>query len=753
MANLNLKDENKANVYSDTFIHNVNNKTLSDKEVEWGAKCVDDMIRGIYTEEELRKLNAAGIDPASGIMVDGKPVDFYPGSTSTVFSKLSDENSGKIKCQIIAKALEGKKLDVIKYGVDENGVVSSKEAVPVNTQVKISSRSSSWFRRLLEAIGLVSPKLDPKIEAANKEQRDYSEFFAKSATSQEERDRFKNEMNVAKDSFEKDQLDNIKVKTPENPDMLSRAERHAISMQYRAEAVKLSNLKKQMDVEFFDDFVPETLKPNQSLDWAIGSKVIEKFRLTSEKNPKLPALDHSITRINTRTSLAILYGMTQGHSLDEMTAPENSELRKSVGRDFVRNMGTQTIEDFAKSKGIEQNDPETKKQYQKYFIEQRSKIEKFFIDSYEKLRLEPIDYPDPNKYTEFAQKFTRLSLMSGLIKEIEQTPVNLAKGSFDSSTPEDMESRDRYNAVFNYVQNETGVLKTTHLGNYYAFVASPDFANGRTEKNTIATNLAAQGKAAAQYLHDKTKDMDYYARLMDNEELCANLLGLCEKNANCEDEDLADAAYANFVCTNDPDMKTVLYDENSKRMLQFGVNNEKGAIFDTNHIVNDRINKGVKARSDLGKYISGLGILRESGLTLSDKYVEDVIEKPLREKAGAEKTETLSEKNAEPISKTEAEKSVDMAEQEKEQFIKNAMKDRVSREQAEQLWKSSEHDKKFAKELDELIREADENMKFNQSESRQKVTLNELTGNTNQKVSMPSKEIHTPSKQMGKSMS
>ena len=60
MANLNLKDNNKANVYSDTFAQNVNNNTLSEKEIEWGAKCVDDMIKGIYTEDELAKLKAAG---------------------------------------------------------------------------------------------------------------------------------------------------------------------------------------------------------------------------------------------------------------------------------------------------------------------------------------------------------------------------------------------------------------------------------------------------------------------------------------------------------------------------------------------------------------------------------------------------------------------------------------------------------------------------------------------------------------------
>ncbi len=755
MANLNLKDDIKANVYSDTFTKNVNDKTLSDKEIEWGAKCIDDMVKSIYTEEELNKLKAAGIDPATGIMIDGKPINFYQIGIkySDVFGSLDATQSGTIKCQIVANALEGKKLDVIKYGIDENGAVTAKEAVPVNTEVKVSAKSTNFFRRILEAIGLLSPKPDEKIIAANNEPRDYTEFFAESAPEREERDRFKNEMNDAKEKFANKQLDDIKVKTPQKSEMLSKAQRHAISMQCRAESVKHSDLKKKMDEEFFADLIPENRRPGLSLDNAIGINIQKFFNLSNAKNDRIRSIDASISRRNTRISVVLLYGMTQGHSLDELTAPENSELRKTIGKQFIKDMGTKTLEDFAKSNGLDKDAAETKNQYKAYFNEQRAKIEKFYIDGFEKLRLEPLDIPDPNNYTEFAQKYSRLQLLGSIVKDIEQTSSSLVRNTYDNSA-EDAALHDRYSAFMKYIVNETGAFKTTNLDNYFGFLASPDFAESRDEKNVIGINLAAQGKAAAQYLYDKTRGMDYVANFIDNEELSANNTGLCFKT-NSADKSLADAAYKSFLCTNDPDMKTVLYDENSKQFLQFGTNNEKGTVFDMSDAYQERMDKGVSTRTNLNKYIPAIGYLRESGSTLSEAYQYDIIEKPMREKAQAEKAQ--AEKAAKATENTNTKEmvdkptEVDKAAREKEKFIENAMKDKISFKEAEQLWKDTERDKRFEKALDEMMKEADELQIIPQTETKTRITADELMGTTNQKMTMPSKETQAPTKQMGMS--
>lgn len=751
MAKLNLKDDIKANVYSDTFTKNVNEKTLSEKEIEWGAKCIDDMLKSIYTEEELGRLKAAGIDPATGILVDGKPIDFYQTGSKyeKIFGSLDATRSGTIKCQIVANALEGKKLDVIKFDVDEKGAVTAKEAVPVNTEVKVSAKSTNFFRRFLESIGLLSPKPDKKIIAANNEPRDYTEFFAESAPEQAERDRFKNEMNDAKEKFANKQLDDIKVKTPQKSEMLSKAQRHAISMQCRAESAKHTDLVKKMDEEFFADLIPEKRRPGLSLDNAIGINIRKCFKLSNDKNATISSIDASIDRRPTRISVVLLYGMTQGHSLDELTAPENSELRKTIGKQFIKDMGTKTIEDFAKSNGLDKDAAETKNQYKAYFNEQREKIEKFYIDGFEKFRLEPLDIPDPNNYTEFVQKYSKLSLLGSIAKDIEQTSASLVKNTYDNSA-EDAELNNRYSAFMKYITNEIGSFKTINLDNYFAFLASPDFAESRDEKNVVGVNLAAQGKAAAQYLYDKTRGMDYVANFIDNEELSANNMGLCF-TTNSEDKSLADAAYKSFLCTNNPDMKTVLYDENSKQLLQFGANNEKGTVYDTSETYQERMDKGVNTRKNLNKYIPAIGILREGGTTLSEAYQYDVIEKPMREKAQAEKAAKAAENTNEKVDKpAQVEKTteVDKAAQEKENYINAAMKDGVSRQNAELLWKTEQHDKKLAQEIDGVMKEAEEL----HIETKTRITADELMGITNQKKTMPPKEKQAPTKQMGRSL-
>lgn len=754
-----VKKDKKDKINPRDFFETYNVDRMSAEQIAWGAKRIDDMVKGLYTDEEYNKLKAAGIDPASGIMIDGEPLDFYPNNYNvftSIFGALDETQAGKTKCQAILKALSGRKLDVIKFGIDENGAVSAKEAVPVETVAEKStfrSKSSNIFRRFFEALGLMTPKMFNKVAEANKAPRDFTTLFAESAPEQSERDRLKNEMNAAKEKAAAKNLDDIKVKVPEKPQMLSQAQRHAISVQCRAESAKNSALKAQMDSEFFADFVPKELKPNLSLGDAIGLGVRKCFKLTNDVHNNIDALDASISRRNTRLSMVLLFGMTEGHSLDELTAPENSELRRSIGKAFIEKMGTKTFDDFTRENGLELNPEEAQKQYQNYFIEQRGKIEKFYVDGFERMRLEPLDIPDPNNHAEFAQKFGKLQLLSTIAKDIEQTSVNIGKHSFDMSDDADNVSRDRYNAFRNYITNEAAAVKMTHLNNYFSYLANPDFAANRAGLDDFLNrNRAAQGKAAAQYLYEKTRGMDYVANLVDNEELSANMLGLC-MSTDSNDTSLANAAYSNFLCTNDPEMSTVFYDENSKKLIQFSPSNENGAAHDISKPYQDRITRGVSTRRDLGEYVSGLGILRESGVTLSEKYVEDIIEKPLREKAAAEKAQaaaekTETEKTVETPTKVQPERVVRVAEQEEEKSTNNAKQVYVTREEAEKMWGNTEHDKQVDKMLDEMMKEADEGFMSISSESKQKMTFDELSGNTEQKKVMPPKEKQAPSKQM-----
>ena len=76
------------------------------------------------------------------------------------------------------------------------------------------------------------------------------------------------------------------------------------------------------------------------------------------------------------------------------------------------------------------------------------------------------------------------------------------------------------------------------------------------------------------------------------------------------------------------------------------------------------------------------------------------------------------------------------------------MKDGVSRQNAELLWKTEQHDKKVAQEIDGVMKEAEEL----QIETKTRMTRDEFMGTTNQKKTMPPKEKQAPTKQIGRSL-
>ena len=112
---------------------------------------------------------------------------------------------------------------------------------------------------------------------------------------------------------------------------------------------------------------------------------------------------------------------------------------------------------------------------------------------------------------------------------------------------------------------------------------------------------------------------------------------------------------------------------------------------------------------------------------------EEAMKKEQEEKLAAERNRPL----------TEAEKAA----QEKENYITGAMKDGISRENAELLWKTEQHDKKVAQEIDGVMKEAE----GLQTETKTRITLDDLTGIKPKMNMSTGKETQAPTKQMGMS--
>ena len=109
--------------------------------------------------------------------------------------------------------------------------------------------------------------------------------------------------------------------------------------------------------------------------------------------------------------------------------------------------------------------------------------------------------------------------------------------------------------------------------------------------------------------------------------------------------------------------------------------------------------------------------------------------------ARIEREEKIAAERERPLTESE------IAAKAKEEYINSAVKNGVSRDNAEQIWKAEEHSKKVNAELESLIAE---DIHIDNSETaKQKMSFDELN-NTTKKLTMPPKsnEIKTPEKQM-----
>ena len=778
-AVLNVKPSKNLKVYADEYFEKADvefpGTSLSQEEIAWGAKCVDDMISGLYTAEELSKLKEAGIDPAMGILIDGKPADVY--GTGRKFTSVVKEDNSAGKSKILANALNGKEIAITKFGFDENGNLKPQETVPVTTNLspKIKEKKTGFFRRILEALGLRTSDLSKKIENVNNSPRNYDNLYQETTPSQEEIDKFKNDLADAKEKVAQNQLNDINVKVPGKSKTIPVAERQAITARLASESVKLAKFRNQMDLDFFGDQFKEDGKTSNSI---ISKHIQEKFLLSNiDSNGKTSSRQSikSLSSGSRHTNLAIFYAMTQGYSFDEITAPENTALRKEMGKKFIEELGSMTFEEFAKKENLSPdiNDPASKKAYREYYLNQSAKLEKFMCKSYDALRAENFEFPDPNDYNDIIQKYARFQLMGQFTQDLTQAvelkghaaEVNI----FDKNDPVSVEAGKRICSLNEYISAKVGTLTAMHkpIQSYYEFLSSPAFA--MAENHSIYTPgivNAAKGKAAMQFCHDAVHEnnVDCLARIFDNDDLSSQLGAFKEHFMQSNNKQLADTAFDNFLCTNDPEMKTVVYDANTNKVVFFGKDIPAGEIMDTTSTVNAYYKDNAYGQANYNKYFT-----YDTTMTFTDAYEDGVRANPISEAEKAAKETYYADIHAkidegfkkqaaeEAIKKEQEEKlaaernrpltEAEKAAQEKENYITGAMKDGISRENAELLWKTEQHDKKVAQEIDGVMKEADKI----QTETKTRMTRDELMGTTNQKMTMPPKETQAPTKQMGMS--
>ncbi len=482
-VHLELDKSPLADIRMEEFVKNQKAGTLSHIELDWAESNFDRMVNSLYTKDELRALKQAGIDPAMGILVDGKPVNWYGKGSHRFDTQFKGNNpleNAKVKAEIVSKALQGSKIDICKYKTNDRGEVEADKIVPVKTEATIKERKWSFIRWLMEFFNFRSKtEMLDKIKDANESERDYTDYYNQ------------------KREYEKQVAEGkTGIEAPEKPKAIADAERRVVTTKARATSA--------MDEEYYGRFAKDFFG-EIAVDGKVfrGFNLREAFQYTGANGSTSPAL-LTMTREHTVVNMALLYGMSKGHSLNEMLDIKNSELRKKIGQEFVEELHVKSYdwylestnkdlykqfqelkeiwkeEDKEKSEAkkakkagkteetkkekearvkkdadklerevrkaaIMNNLKDSQKSYGKYLIDRREKLERFCLESAEALKKQPISVVSPFDTEAFIQNYPTLSMMGSMAKDWSQSLAIFERETIKDGDKEVKIPTSRYN--------------------------------------------------------------------------------------------------------------------------------------------------------------------------------------------------------------------------------------------------------------------------------------------------------------------
>lgn len=472
---------------AEAYVEKQKNGTLSFAEMEWGESNLDYMVEGLYTADELKNLKRAGIDPAMGILVDGKPVNFNSRGTPTML------DSAKKKCEIVSSAMQGAKIDVTKFVPDGRGGYTSGNIVPVKTDLSMNTERRSIWTILKQLFGFIVTLKD-KITQANKEVRDY-QFDPDAAT-------------------------------------ISTAKKAAEAAQIRAKLNERGDFSTSMDLDFYGDIYP-TNDPNVDKHDAITEGISRDRNFTNADTPNNPTGEilKTVGRIPSRVNLAVFYGMSKGHSYEDMTAntPEGRTLRRQVGRDFVEEFKVCKIEEYAQQKNLDPTNDNTIKQYRTFVLGKTQNLETILAKGCEEFVKLPIPKLDPNDHAQFAENLTKLDGITKMAKDVSQSFENLTKNTLAPSDPTAMRISDRTAAVFTFASSQLEpIIKVGMATDVYTdFIKSDDYINPEGKDiPPFVVDGAAKAKASLTYFKENSEGVNTIDDLNKNKELSLQVLTL-----------------------------------------------------------------------------------------------------------------------------------------------------------------------------------------------------------------------------------
>lgn len=559
---------------------------LSNSEIEWGESNIDYMLRRLYTDDELKGLSRAGIDPAEGIFVDGKPVELRHTNRFYNVKNLSMLDSAKKKCEIVSKALSGSKIDVCKFVPDGKGGYTSGNIVPVKTDLSMKTKRRSFIQWLKDLFSF-KPTIKEKIKKANEETRDYQKYAV-------------------------------------DTELPSIQKKNAVNVQVKNTFVSETKLTNKLDREFFEGAFPEVKKYDIN---GINNALKEAVTFTNYNGGKSQTIS-GLDRIGSRVNVAVLYGMTKGYSLDEILHSNDVD-RKKLGRDFIEEFETMDYNKFVESKGLEKND-EARKQYNSYLHDKREHVENFCAKAYDQLKNVEIPRLDPNDHISFARNYNRLGRIGSIAADFAQAFPSLLTDHISPSDKSKAQAFNRSAAVGNktYYDIRSMQFIGSTAQKYAEYLISDHYVNvpadmkGLTINDKHTIDCAARSKGFLNYFNKVTAGMNTFGDIINNREFNASITAMANTAASPEQTTSDNVTKCNasfYLQTENPNHELFYINADRKFMFNAGriihFDTQYKEILDENNKYTDEYDKLITVK---GKENMSLSEAHEAQIRLDN---------------------------------------------------------------------------------------------------------------------------------------
>lgn len=542
-ANLVFDKNPIVDLTAESFVEKQKSNDLSPTETEWGETNIDRMVKALYTDDELKTLEKAGIDPAMGILVDGKAVNWNEEiKTPTLSFRFNEiKKNADTKCAIAAKAMEGAKLDVCKFVPDGHGGFTNGPIVPVKTDMSMNTETRSFWTILKQLFGFVVTLKD-KVKVANEAQRDY-------------------------------QID------PANAKTVSAARRSAEVAQIRNALARHSDNMSKLDLDFFSGAYNAYDKNRLE---KINEGILSDLTYTDYNGVEQKALQ-GMDSSSSRTSLAIMYGMSKGYTYEELTdkSADGANLRSRIGKEFVSEIKVMTYDEFAKSSNVEKNDV-TRDAYNRYLLDRVQNIEKVCANSYDTLIKQPITRLDPSNHREFTDNFIKQYALGKMAMDFSQSYATLKENKIAPTNGEAQKVTDRAGAVFGFTSGKIQPFIKLQgcLEAYLEYMSSDMYLSEKTDALTADkpegqfAYCSGKAKGILSYFYNNSDDMRTVADYLDDKKAgyevsaLSSLVNDTPKNLG----DNACEAFAKFYLPSEnPDFSPVMINDDTHVMLNQGI--------------------------------------------------------------------------------------------------------------------------------------------------------------------------------------